>query len=190
MNYRPSSSVVTLRQFLKELCLFWNLEYRKTQFSAVFSCILWYIKLKCCTWLCFNVLQSNFECCHFASIFEGVMPLQARIQKFLSGGGPTFWKILTSKKKPTTKREREGEREDGFSIYSALVWLKSIFAIETALQTIIFYKYDIVRCFLQAKHIRGDCLSFVKWVSDITGGVSGGPPPPPRKKWFKWSKIV
>ena len=29
MYYRSSSSVVTLRQFLKELCLFVNLEYRK-----------------------------------------------------------------------------------------------------------------------------------------------------------------
>ena len=28
MYYWSSSSVVTLRQFLKELCLFWNLEYR------------------------------------------------------------------------------------------------------------------------------------------------------------------
>ena len=28
MYYRSRSSVVTLRQFLKELCLFWNLEYR------------------------------------------------------------------------------------------------------------------------------------------------------------------
>ena len=29
MNYRSSSSVVTLRHYLKELCLFENLEYRK-----------------------------------------------------------------------------------------------------------------------------------------------------------------
>ena len=28
MYYRSNMSVVTLRQFLKELCLFWNLEYR------------------------------------------------------------------------------------------------------------------------------------------------------------------
>ena len=28
-----------------------------------------------CTWLCFNVLRIKFECRHFASIFEGVMPL-------------------------------------------------------------------------------------------------------------------
>ena len=28
MYYRPSSSVIALRQFLKELCLFWNLEYK------------------------------------------------------------------------------------------------------------------------------------------------------------------
>ena len=44
-------------------------------FSALFSYMLWHIELKLCTWLCFNVLQSKFECRHFASIFEGVMPL-------------------------------------------------------------------------------------------------------------------
>ena len=44
-------------------------------------------------------------------------------------GGPTILKILKSK----NKTRQEGEREVGFSIYSALVWLKSIFAIETAL---------------------------------------------------------
>ena len=36
---------------------------------------LTYIELKFCTWLGFNVLQIKFECHHFASIFEGVMPL-------------------------------------------------------------------------------------------------------------------
>ena len=36
-HYRSSSSVVTLRQFLKELCLFVNLEYRK---CAVFRTFL------------------------------------------------------------------------------------------------------------------------------------------------------
>ena len=29
MYFRATSSVISLRQFLKELCLFWNLEYRK-----------------------------------------------------------------------------------------------------------------------------------------------------------------
>ena len=43
MYYRASSSVISLRQFLKELCLFWNLEYRKysiPQFSPACSDIL------------------------------------------------------------------------------------------------------------------------------------------------------
>ena len=44
-------------------------------FSALFSYMPWHIELKFCTWLCFNVLQIKFECHHFASIFEGVMPL-------------------------------------------------------------------------------------------------------------------
>ena len=45
------------------------------QFSALFSYMLWHIELKFCTWLCFDELQSKFECCHFASIFEGIMLL-------------------------------------------------------------------------------------------------------------------
>ena len=188
MYYKSSSSVVTLRQFLKELCLFWNLEYRKytvfrsfllhalslthwaeilqmtlftnqvwvlslcvnfvrsyasfwtwdiwnlqisalfflywheilhmtlfkctsdqvqasslwanfwgsyasfwtlnignTQFSALFSYMLSHIELILCIWLCFNVLQINFECWHFASIFEGVKPLcEVRIWQMCS----------------------------------------------------------------------------------------------------------
>ena len=44
-------------------------------FSTLFSYMLWHIELKFCTSLCFNVLQIKFECRHFASIFEGVMPL-------------------------------------------------------------------------------------------------------------------
>ena len=44
-------------------------------FSALFSYMLWLIELKCCTWLCSNVLQIKFECRQFASIFVGVMPL-------------------------------------------------------------------------------------------------------------------
>ena len=39
LYYRSSSSVVTLRQFLKELCLFWNLEYWK---YTVFRSFLWH----------------------------------------------------------------------------------------------------------------------------------------------------
>ena len=58
-----------------ELCPFWNLEYWNTQFSALFSYMLWYIKLKFCIWLSFTVLQTKFQCCQFPSIFVGVMPL-------------------------------------------------------------------------------------------------------------------
>ena len=46
-----------------------------TQFSALFSYMLWHIELKFCIWLCFTVLQIKFECRQFASIFVGVMPL-------------------------------------------------------------------------------------------------------------------
>ena len=46
-----------------------------TQFSALFSYMLWHIELKVCIWLCFTVLQIKFECCEFVSIVVGVMPL-------------------------------------------------------------------------------------------------------------------
>ena len=39
LYYISSSSIVTLRQFLKELCLFWNLEYWK---YTVFRTFLWH----------------------------------------------------------------------------------------------------------------------------------------------------
>ena len=48
MYYRASSSVVTLRQFLKELCLFVNLEYRKYTVFPHFSPT------------CFEMLSWNF----------------------------------------------------------------------------------------------------------------------------------
>ena len=74
--YRSTSSVVNLRQCLWELCPLWNLEYWKyTQFSWLFSCMLWHIELKFYIWLCFIVLQIKIECHQFASMFVGVMPL-------------------------------------------------------------------------------------------------------------------
>ena len=78
MYYRSRLSVVTLCQFLKELCrptLRPSVRVSVRPFSALFSYMLWHTELKFCTWLCFNVLQLKFECRHFASIFEGVMPL-------------------------------------------------------------------------------------------------------------------
>ena len=55
----------------------WN-----TQFSALFSYMLWHIELKFCIWLSFTILQIKFDCRQFASIFVGVMPLlELRILK-------------------------------------------------------------------------------------------------------------
>ena len=76
MYNRSSLSVVTLRQCLKELWVFLNLEYMgNTQFSSLFSYMFWHTELKFCIWLSYNVIQMKFEGLHFASIFEGVMPL-------------------------------------------------------------------------------------------------------------------
>ena len=60
LYYRSSSSVVSLCKFLLELYPFCNLQY----WADIF-----------CIWLCFTVLQIKLECCQFASIFVGVMPL-------------------------------------------------------------------------------------------------------------------
>ena len=56
-----------------------------TQFSALFSYMLWHIELKVCIWLCFTVLQIKFECCEFVSMVVGVTPLlELRILKIHS----------------------------------------------------------------------------------------------------------
>ena len=56
-----------------------------TQFSTLFSYMLWHLWLKFYIWLCFTVLQIKFECCQFPSIFDGVIPLsECRILKFHS----------------------------------------------------------------------------------------------------------
>ena len=46
-----------------------------TQFSALFSYMLWHIELKFCTLLCVTKIQIKFECRQFGSSFVGVMPL-------------------------------------------------------------------------------------------------------------------
>ena len=68
-------------------------------FSALFSYMLSHIELKFCTWLCFEVLQIKFDCRHFASIFEGVMPLcELRIKVMCSFPhfSPPCFDILSS----------------------------------------------------------------------------------------------
>ena len=105
---------------------------------------------------------------------------------FVRGGVQPSRKILTRKKK---RHKGEGEG-GGVSIYSASVWSKSIFAIETALQTNNFYKYDIPQCFFfQAEtHLRSLfwLCKMCKWCH--SGNGTGGPPP--ETVWFKWCKIV
>ena len=68
------------------------------QFSALFSYMLWHIELKFCTWLCYTVLPIKYECCQFASIFVGVMPLlELRILQIHSfpNFSPTCFDILS-----------------------------------------------------------------------------------------------
>ena len=48
---------------------------RPSQFSALFSYMLWDIKLKFCLSLYYDARKSKFECHQFPSIVDGVMPL-------------------------------------------------------------------------------------------------------------------
>ena len=48
---------------------------RPSQFSALFSYVVWDIKLKFCVSLYFDARKIKFECHQFPSIFAGVMPL-------------------------------------------------------------------------------------------------------------------
>ena len=88
------------------------------------------------------------------------------------GGGSN----LPKKNRQAIKKRWKGKRggggfSGGFSIYCALIWSKFTFAIETnSFTDNDFYKYYIPWYFLQAKHIRDDCFSFVKCISDVTLG--------------------
>ena len=48
---------------------------RPSQFSALFSYMLWDIELKFCLSLYYVARKSKFECHQFPSVFDGVMPL-------------------------------------------------------------------------------------------------------------------
>ena len=65
-------------------------------YLTLFSYMLWHIELKFCIWFCFTVLQIKLECCQFALIFVGVMPLlECRILKiqFSALFSYTLWHI-------------------------------------------------------------------------------------------------
>ena len=70
VSVRPSGSPSSVRVSVRP-----GLRPSVRPFSALFSYKLWHIELKFCTWLCFDILQIKFDLRHFASIFEGVMPL-------------------------------------------------------------------------------------------------------------------
>ena len=84
--------------FVGVMPLFGTYNTGNTQFSALFSYILWQIELKLYIWLCLTVLQIKFECRQFASIFVGVMPLlELRLLEIhsLPHFSPTSYDILS-----------------------------------------------------------------------------------------------
>ena len=72
---------------------------RPSQFSALFSYMLWHIDLKCCVSLYFYARKIKFECHQFPSLFAGVMLLfnfkLLQICSFLHFS-PTCFDILSS----------------------------------------------------------------------------------------------
>ena len=75
LYYRSSSSVVNFRQFLWELCPFWNLQYWKYTVFRTFllHALTYWAEILNKTF--FTLLQIKFECPSFALIFVGVMAL-------------------------------------------------------------------------------------------------------------------
>ena len=74
INIRSSSSVVNFVDFCRSYATFITENTRNTQYSALFSFMLWHIELKFYVWLYFTILQIKLECGQFPSIFVGVMP--------------------------------------------------------------------------------------------------------------------
>ena len=82
VQVRVSSICVT---FCRSYAPFGTSNTGNTQFSTLFSYMLWHIELKFCIWLCFTILQIKFECRQFALILVRVIPLsELRILKIHS----------------------------------------------------------------------------------------------------------
>ena len=89
LYFRSSLSVVNFRHFLYarlqtgRIMVWWCPSVRvsvrpsvlPSQFSALFSYMLWDIELKFCVVLYFDARKIKFKCHKFPSIFGGVMPL-------------------------------------------------------------------------------------------------------------------
>ena len=91
------------------------------------------------------------------------------------GGGSNHMKNFEKQKKKTKKKQKKKtKREEGWRLQYLFCFsmVEIYFCHWNSFINNIFYKYDISWCFLQAKHIKGDCLSFVKCVI-----LQGGPPP-------------
>ena len=82
LYYRSSSSAVNLRQFLWELCPFWNIEYWK---HTVFRTFLFHALIYWAQILHMTLFYCTIDQVWVSSIFVGVMPLlELRILKIHS----------------------------------------------------------------------------------------------------------
>ena len=72
LYYRASLSVINLRQFLWELCPFWNSEFWK---YTVFLIFLWHALIYWAEILHMTLFYCNTDQVRVSSIFVGVMPL-------------------------------------------------------------------------------------------------------------------
>ena len=74
LYYRPSSNVVDLRQFLWELCPFWNLEYWKYSFRTfLIHALTYWAEIFHMT--LFYYTSDQVRVSSISSIFVGVIPL-------------------------------------------------------------------------------------------------------------------
>ena len=117
------------------------------------------------------------------SEFYSLYSIQARIQEFSSGGVQPSEKVWKAKKKKKKKKKKNAKKGEGGLLQYLFCFsmVEIYFRHWNSFINNNFYKYDISWCFLQAKHIQGYCLSFVKCVI-LQGGLGG---PPPEKIWFK-----
>ena len=125
-------------------CLSVRVSVRPSQFSALFSYMLWRIDLKFCVSLYFYARKIKFECHHFPSLFAGVMLLlNFKLLQICSFPhfSPTCFDILSS----------------NFAYDFVLMYHRSSSSVVTLLQFLLelclfvnleYSKYTVFRTFL------------------------------------------
>ena len=88
--------------FCRSFVPFGTKNTENSQFSALFSYMLWNIDLKFCIWLCLTVLQIKFQCLQFAPIFVELCPFwtleywpwKYTVFRFFLLHALTYWAVI------------------------------------------------------------------------------------------------